>query len=136
MTYREKFAILDKENKSPIEDLFFRCYMFELESDMFSDYDKQHISKEALLFNLNHFCKLYIKLNDINIINNYKKDDDIKEYCVRIYNLTQQLTKCDMSSVEKVRKLYINAQFEDYNYIIRSRKRAKFRKNVRKKRGN
>lgn len=109
--------------------------MFQLESDMFSDYDKEHISKEALLFNINNFFSKYIKVNDINIINSYKKDDDIKEFCIRMYNFTKQLNKCDGNSIEKIRNLYINLQFEDYNYIIKKQNRIKFRKNIKRKRG-
>jgi hypothetical protein len=134
MTYREKFALLEKENKLPIEELFFRYYMFQLESDMFSDYDKEHISKEVLLFNINNFFSKYIKVNDINIINNYKKDDDVKEFCMRMYNFTKQLNKCDGGNIEKIRNLYINACYEDYNYIIRKQKRTKFRKTIKRKR--
>ena len=45
MIYREKFAILDKENKLPIEELFTRYYNFQFSGDLLCDYDKCHISK-------------------------------------------------------------------------------------------
>ena len=91
MTYREKFALLDKENKSPIEELFVRYYMFQFSGDLFCEYDKQHISKEELFYNLKLESLKSFRINDIKIIRVYKKDDDIKEFCVRIYNLIKKI---------------------------------------------
>ena len=135
MTYREKFALLDKENKSPIEELFVRYYMFQFSGDLFCEYDKQHISKEELFYNLKLESLKSFRINDIKIIRVYKKDDDIKEFCVRIYNLIKKNINYNKGSVEKLRKLFINASDEDYNYILRKQKRIKFRKTIKRKRG-
>lgn len=134
MTYREKFTLLDKENKSPIEELFERYYMFQFSGDLFCEYDKQHISKEELFYKLKGDYDKYVRENDIDIIKNYKKDDDIREFCIRIYKLIQGLNKCSESSVLKIRKLFINASYEDYDYTLRKQKRVKFRKTIKRKR--
>lgn len=134
MTYREKFALLDKENKSPIEELFARYFMFQFLGDYFCEYDKQHISKERLLGEILYQHAVYIEDTDVDIINAYKKDDDILEFCLRIYMLAYNILRC-RDDVEKLRQLFINASYEDYDYILRKQKRVKFRKNIKRKRG-
>jgi hypothetical protein len=135
MTYREKFALLDKENKSPIEELFERYYMFQFSGDLFCEYDKGNMSKEELIYKLKIKGLKSFRINDNKIIYFYKKDDDIKEFCTRIYYLLQKIIKYNKNSIEKLRKLFINASYKDYDYIIRKQKRIKFRKTIKRKRG-
>lgn len=133
MTYREKFALLDKENKSPIEEVFTKYYLLFHISDVFKEYDRRKMTKENLFYKWGINMKYYWKAEDLEVINKYKKDDDIKEFCIRIYNLFRFIK--NSKDIEKIRNLYINACYEDYNYIVRKQKRIKFRKTIKRKRG-
>ena len=133
MTYKEKFALLDKENKTPIETLYKAYYMFEFSSEYFVSYDKGRAEKEDVINLIKTDCDIYWSERDIEIINSYKKDNHIKEYCTRMYNIIKEIKNND--EFYKVRKLLCKMDEESIDYIIRKQKRIKFRKNIKRKRG-